>query len=395
VEKAEKGKWMEDESGPPTPPVEPSGAESPVARTPLSRRTVLLGLAAVGGISAVNVGAFLGAGGWFTPGTLTTSRFVDRFEQVFGKHDGFRRNHAKGVSATGVFTSNGAGTELSEAAVFQSGTTPVTARFSISGGMPTVADANSTVRGLAVLFHMSNGEQWRTAMVNVPVFTDRVPQGFYDRLLATKPVPSTGQPDPVKVAAFLSKYPETARAMALISKTPPSTGLYNSPYHGLNAFRFTNSAGTTVPVRWTMKPEEPIQQVAGAAHPPGKDYLFDALIDKVTQGPVRWRFLITVGQPGDPTNDATTPWPVNRRQIDVGTLTIDSLQTEAPGNARDVNFDPTVLPQGIAPSDDPLLAARSAVYAQSYQRRTGEPHQPSEVTVTKPEPTAELAKGGS
>jgi catalase len=374
---------VDDETNPTTPSGEQSDAASPVGRTPLNRRSVLLGLAAVGGISAVNVGAFLGAGGWFTPDTLTTSRFVDRFEEVFGKHDGFRRNHAKGVSATGVFTSNGAGTALSRAAVFQRGTTPVTARFSISGGMPTAADANSTVRGLAVLFHMPNGEQWRTAMVNVPVFTDRVPQGFYDRLLATQPVPGTGKPDPAKVAAFLAKYPETARAMAVISRTPPSTGLYNSPFHGLNAFRFTNSVGATVPVRWTMMPEEPSQPVAGSGPAQGKDYLFDALVDKVMQGPVAWRFLITVGEPGDPTNDATTAWPANRRQVEVGTLTIDSLQTEAPGNARDVNFDPTVLPEGIAPSDDPLLAARSAVYAQDYQRRTREPHRPSEVQVAQ------------
>jgi catalase len=381
---------MDDETDPPAPPVEPSDVQPPVSQTPLTRRSVLCGLAAVAGTSAVNVGAFLWAGGWFTPDSFTTSRFVDRFEQVYGKHDGFRRNHAKGVSATGVFTSNGAGAPLSTAAVFQPGTTPVTARFSISGGVPTVSDANATIRGLAVLFHMSNGEQWRTAMVNVPVFLDSVPQGFYDRLLATQPVPSTGQPDPVKLAAFLSKYPETARAMALISKTPPSTGLYNSPFHGLNAFRFTNSAGTTVPVRWTMMPEDPFQPVMGTAHPPGRDYLFDALIDRVAQGPVRWRFLVTVGQPGDPTNDATKPWPVNRRQVEVGTLTIDSLQTEAPGNARDVNFDPLVLPEGIAPSDDPLLAARSAVYAQSYQRRTREPHQPSAVDVE----TVEMMNGG-
>ncbi|MCU1649912.1 MAG: catalase [Pseudonocardia sp.] len=376
---------MENEIDPPVPLVEPSGAQPRVGPAPLTRRSVLGGLAAVSGISVVNLGAFIWAGGWFTPDNLTTGRFVDRFEQVFGKHDGFRRNHAKGVSATGVFASNGAGTSLCKAAVFQPGETPVTARFSISGGLPTVADANATVRGLGVLFRMTNGEQWRTAMVNVPVFTDSVPQGFYDRLLATAPVPATGQPDPVKLAAFLSKYPETARAMALINKTPPSTGLYNSPFHGLNAFRFTNSAGTTVPVRWTMMPEDPFQPVLGTAHSPGRDYLFDTLIDRVAEGPVRWRFLVTIGQPGDPTNDATKPWPANRRQVEVGALTIDSLQTEAPGNARDINFDPLVLPEGIAASDDPLLAARSAVYAQSYQRRTGEPHQPSEVNVAEVE----------
>src|SRR4029453_10410621 len=47
---------------------------------------------------------------------------------------------------------------------------------------------------------------------------------------------------------------------------------------------------------------------------------------------------------------------------------------------RDVNFDPLVLPAGIATSDDPLLSARSAVYSQSYTRRAGEPKQPSAIT---------------
>jgi len=32
-------------------------------------------------------------------------------------------------------------------------------------------------------------------------------------------------------------------------------------------------------------------------------------------------------------------------------------------------FDPLVLPAGIAPSDDPLLSARSAVHSQSFTRR--------------------------
>ncbi|MBC7665511.1 MAG: catalase, partial [Caulobacter sp.] len=34
--------------------------------------------------------------------------------------------------------------------------------------------------------------------------------------------------------------------------------------------------------------------------------------------------------------------------------------------------DPTVLPSGIATSDDPFPAARSAAYAGSYDRRTAE-----------------------
>ncbi|RVW03790.1 catalase family peroxidase [Rhodococcus xishaensis] len=356
-------------------------AERP-PRAAISRRGVLLGLAALGGIAAANVGGFLYLGGWLTPGALTPWRFVDRFEQVFGKHDGFRRNHAKGLSASGYFTSNGAGTEVSKAVVFEPGRIPVTGRFSLSGGVPDAADANATIRGLGLLFSLPNGEQWRTAMVNIPVFLDSTPEGFSERLLASQVDPNTGQPDPEKMAAFLARHPETAAAMEIVRQTPPSSGFDNSTFHGLNAFRFTNSSGTTVPVRWMVAPEQPFEP-AGPVQPPGRDYLFDALIRSVANTPLHWRLILTVGEPGDPTDDATKPWPDGRRTIDVGTLTIDSVQTEEPGNARDINFDPLILPDGIARSDDPLLSARSAVYARSFLRRSREPKQPSEVNVTE------------
>jgi len=70
--------------------------------------------------------------------------------------------------------------------------------------------------------------------------------------------------------------------------------------------------------------------------------------------------IITLGQPGDRTDDASVPWPDGREQVDVGTLTLDSVESEETSPARDINFDPLVLPAGIAPSDDPLLSARSA-----------------------------------
>ena len=66
--------------------------------------------------------------------------------------------------------------------------------------------------------------------------------------------------------------------------------------------------------------------------------------------------------------------------MDVGTLTLDRVESEETSAATDINFDPMVLPAGIAPSDDPLLSARSAVYSQSYTRRAGEAKQPSAIT---------------
>jgi catalase len=69
--------------------------------------------------------------------------------------------------------------------------------------------------------------------------------------------------------------------------------------------------------------------------------------------------------------------------VDVGTLTIDRIDSENDsendGRCRDINFDPLVLPSGIAPSDDPLLSARSAAYSESFTRRAGEKKDPSAV----------------
>ena len=273
---------------------------------------------------------------------------------------------------------------------------PVIGRFSLSGGLPDQADKPETVRGLALLFRV-NGQQWRTAMVNIPVFLDSTPQAFYERILVSKPVPDTGKADPQKMAAFLDRHPETVAAMKIVKQSPPTAGFADSTFYGLNAFYFANSAGVTVPVRWSVVPLDSVvpQGGAGAAPPasPGKDHLFNDLIRTVAQRPLNWRLMLTIGEPGDPTNDATKPWPQSRRSINAGTITITAVQTEEAGNARDINFDPLVLPDGITASDDPLPAARSAVYARSFTRRAEEPKSPSEVDVRRaPVMTDETAK---
>ena len=47
---------------------------------------------------------------------------------------------------------------------------------------------------------------------------------------------------------------------------------------------------------------------------------------------MQWRLILTVGQPDDPTDDATIPWPEGREQVDAGTLTLDAVESEATGN---------------------------------------------------------------
>ena len=359
-----------------------SQLESPPEATqpPLGKTTMVARLALIGVILAAALGTFAYLGGWLTPNVLTPARFVDGFEEVNGVHAGFRRNHAKGVGVSGLFESNGSGVRLSKAVVFQPGQVPVVGRFSFGGGQPDAADTPSAVRGLGLQFSLPDGELWRTAMINLPVFPVRTPEAFYEQLLASKPDPATGKPDPAKVKAFRARHPETVEALKVIEGQPPSSGFGNSTFHGLNAFRFTNAAGDAIPVRWFLRPMQPFEAAGTPPAQQDKKYLFEALIAQIHRQPLRWHLIVIVGRPGDPTNDATIAWPAGREQVDVGTITLDRVESDDTSPARDINFDPLVLPAGIAPSDDPLLSARSAVYSQSFTRREGETKQPSAIT---------------
>jgi len=59
------------------------------------------------------------------------------------------------------------------------------------------------------------------------------------------------------------------------------------------------------------------------------------------------------------------------------------VESENTSPTRDINFDPLVLPDGIAASDDPLLSARSAAYSQSFTRREGETKTPSAISTAE------------
>lgn len=314
---------------------------------------------------------------------LTPDRFVDRFEKINGVHSGFRRNHAKGLGVAGFFESNGNGVRLSKAVVFEAGRVPVIGRFSLDGGQPCQPDRPNTRRGLGLQFSAPNGELWRTAMINFPLFPVRTPEIFFERLLAFQPDAATGEPDPAKVKAFEERHPETVEVFQVIAAEPRASGFGNTTFYGLNAFRFTNAAGKTTSVRWILKSMQPFE-AAGAA-PPDKNYLFDDLITQIHRQALRWRLIVIVGKPGDPTNDPSIGWPADREQVDVGMLTLDRVEAEESSAATDITFDPLTLPPGMAPSDDPVLSIRSSVYKRSFTRRIGETKQPSAITPAEVE----------
>lgn len=362
---------------------EPGG---PTQSATFSKGSRMLRIGAVAGILGGLVAAFGYAGGWVTPSRLGGERFVNTFEQVNGVHAGFRRNHAKGLGFQGVFESTGTGEALSSAAVFRPGRTPVVGRFSLAGGMPYQVDAEQTVRSMALrlVAKGARGGEWRTGMINLPVFPMSTPATFLEQLEAGVPDAKTGKPDPTKMTAFLTRHPESARAIGIIKAALPTEGFHDSVYRGLNAFWFVNAEGKKTAVRWRMEPMAPAtssaQPGSTTAAVDRKNYLFDDLIARIHAGPLRWRMVVTIGEAGDATNDASIAWPAGRREVEVGVLTVERVEAEAESEARDINFDPLVLPEGIEASDDPLLSARSAAYSQSFTRRAGERKVQSAVT---------------
>src|SRR6201998_3022456 len=159
-------------------------------------RSALGSLALIAIVIGAGAAAFAYTAGWFSPERLTPERLVAALAPPAGPALGHRRNHAKGICFTGVFEANGAGSALSQAPVFARGQYPVLGRFNLGTPDPDAADASVRVRGMGLQISTPDGQIWRTAMINAPIFTVSTPQGFYDLLIAT------GSKDPDAMKTF-------------------------------------------------------------------------------------------------------------------------------------------------------------------------------------------------
>ena len=77
-------------------------------------------------------------------------------------------------------------------------------------------------------------------------------------------------------------------------------------------------------------------------------------------------------EPGDPIEDPSKAWPDTRPETIAGTLTLVRAEPQVAGPCLNLNFDPLILPKGIAGTDDPVLHARSSIYSVSFNRRERE-----------------------
>lgn len=340
-------------------------------------------LALIAVVVGVVAGAFAYTAGWLSPDRLTPTKIVDSLAPATGPALGHRRNHAKGICFTGTFESNGNGEELSRAQVFSRGQYPALGRFNLATPDPDAQDAAVRVRGMGLQISTEDGEQWRAALIDPPFFPVATPEAFYELLEASH------SKDPDAMKAFVARHPEFA-AFGEWAKSAPWTASYaEEPYNSLNSFIFIDNSGGEHAVRWSLLPQAEIVPITDADLAKlGPDHLEQEITDRVAKAPQRWTMAVTVADPGDPTADPSKAWPQGRRTVEVGTLVVQKIEAERDGPCRDINFDPTILPNGIRVSDDPFPAARSSAYAKSYDLRTSEvehyPHRQQAVTVTQP-----------
>jgi catalase len=191
---------------------------------PLKRLVII---AAVVGVAAIG---FAYTAGWLSPHRLTPKKMVAALAPPGGPALGHRRNHAKGICFTGTFAANGDGSALSTAQVFARGQYPVVGRFNLATADPHVADAMVRVRGIGISITTPDGQEWRSAMIDAPIFAASTPQAFYQLLTAS------GSKDPNAMKKFIAANPEFLNFAGWAKNAPWTASYAEERYNSLDSF---------------------------------------------------------------------------------------------------------------------------------------------------------------
>ncbi len=303
-------------------------------------------------------------------GAIDPNTFLNQFESTFGKHEGFRRSGAKGICAVGEFVGTAEARALSTASTFSGQAVPVIVRFSVGGANPKAPDNARSQRNLALQFDMPNGERWQMGNISAPVFGASSPQQFFGRLASLQPDPATGKADADKVKAFADAHPEVLLQGKYLASQPVPASFGAVNYWGVHAFGFVNASGVKQHGKWIFEPVTGVQGLSDEeAKAKGPAFLFDELRQRVKEGQVAFNFNLELAQADDRIDSATVPLPAGRKKVNLGLLKLTSVAEDAGGACLTITFNPMVLPKGVEPSADPMIAARAAPYGIGLSRR--------------------------
>ncbi|KAJ9604809.1 hypothetical protein H2200_010924 [Cladophialophora chaetospira] len=311
----------------------------------------------------------------------TGANLVKALQGAFHTPPGFRPAHARGILLTGTFTPTTEAASLSKAVHFNASSTPVTARFSNSTGLPQIPDnaGDANPRGFAVRFNLpeKNGRRQHTDIIthSTPFFPVNTGEGFLELLGA---IGASSAPDapknPSPIEAFLGSHP-AAKAFVTAPKPTPAS-FATEKYFGVNAFKLIAEDGKETFVRYRITPD------AGESHlsdeeAKGKDpaFLHNEIQTRIIDGGVSFTLSAQIANEGDQTNDATVRWDEDRKVVKLGTIKLDAIPDDNDEKQRTTIFDPVPRLEGAAPSDDPIIDVRASLYLISgKERRAAGPH---------------------
>jgi len=297
-------------------------------------------------------------------------RIADVIVQLNGGiHTGFRFMHAKGVVVTGTFTPAPGARSISTAAHLTGSPVPATVRFSNGTGIPAIPDTDTrgAPRGMAIRFTLPGGAFTDIVAISHNGFVVGTGEEFLAFLTAVART-TADRPHPNPVEQFLAKHP---RALKFIQDAQPLPASFATlAYFGNNAFIFVDSAGTRRAGRYQILPATGIVNLDSLeASKAGALYLFEDMPRRLARGPVRFRLVAQMANPGDQTSDGSIVWPDDRKVVELGTLALTAIAPDNEKLQRELTYNPIFLTSGIQLSDDPMISLRSAVYALSVAHR--------------------------
>ena len=290
------------------------------------------------------------------------SDLVDALSGVFGKHSGARASHAKGACVQGHFAPSAETLQVTKGSLWKEKTVPVQGRFSVGGGNPRASDKGKTVRGLAL--HIGTG--WDLVLISAPVFMVATPEEFMEFMAARKPDPATGKPDAARVKAFNEKTPSTKAQIDFLTQAQVPASYAQVPYWGVNAFKFTNAQGKQTYGRWRLEPRAGQVGLTDAQLATfSDDFLLPELKQRLSQDTVVFNVWLQLAGPQDDVKNPSLAWSSTNPEVRMGQIVIDGLND----SCNPSMFNPALLPQGQALSEDPTLLVRAGSYGVSLSRR--------------------------
>jgi catalase len=297
--------------------------------------------------------------------SVSPEQAVDAANEVFGRHEGRRALHAKGILCRGTFTATPAAARLTRAAHMQGEPVPAQIRLSNGSGHPRSPDNAPDVRGLAVKFALSDGSKTDMVAQSLPWFAFHDADEFVEFLRVQRRVPSMAWRFP----AYLISHPHMVRALRVNAPALRVPQSYVSlRYYGIHAFRWVAADGSSRYVRYEWVPLDGDRRLGvREARSRSRDFLQEEMRVRLARGSAEFTLELQIAAPGDPVDDPSKRWPPQRERLAAGTLEIVAVDEETDENA--LVFDPANVTDGIDLSDDPVLRFRPEAYSDSASRR--------------------------